>query len=96
MVLDLKILSEITPLDQHLKHLNIKYVVIGGLAFDYCVSATDKDATRLGYSTIVVRSTTRDVSSESCDREEKLMRAAGVIVVEDVKEAIQLLLSKNM
>ena len=87
---------EITPLDQHLKDLDIKYVVIGGLAFDYCVSATAKDAARLGYSTIVVRSATRGISSESCDREEKLMRAAGVIVVEDVKEAIQLLLSKNM
>lgn len=87
---------EITPLDQHLKDLDIKYVVIGGLAFDYCVSATAKDAARLGYSTIVVRSATRGISAESCDREEKLMRAAGAIVVEDVKEAIQLLLSKNM
>jgi nicotinamidase/pyrazinamidase len=87
---------EITPLDQHLKNLNVKNVVIGGLAFDYCVSATAKDAARLGYFTIVVRSATRGISSESCEREEKLMRAAGVIVVEDVKEAIQLLLTKNM
>ena len=83
---------EITPLDQHLKDLNINCVVIGGLAFDYCVSATAKDAARLGYFTIVVRSATRGISPESCDREEKLMRSAGVIVVEDVKEAIQLLL----
>lgn len=87
---------EITPLDQHLKDLDVKYVVIGGLAFDYCVSATAKDAARLGYFTIVVRSATRGISRESCEREEMLMRAAGVIVVEDVKEAIQLLLSKNM
>jgi nicotinamidase/pyrazinamidase len=87
---------EITPLDKHLKDLDIKYVVIGGLAFDYCVSATAKDAARLGYFTIVVRSATRGISSESCEREEKLMCATGVIVVEDVNEAIQLLLTKTM
>jgi nicotinamidase/pyrazinamidase len=87
---------EITPLDKHLKDHDIKYVLIGGLAFDYCVSATAKDAARLGYFTIVVRSATRGISSESCEREEKLMRAVGVIVVEDVNEAIQLLLTKTM
>lgn len=84
--------KEITPLDGHLKSLGIKYVVIGGLAFDYCVSATAKDAARLGYYTIVVRSATRGISPEICEREEVLMRAAGVIVVEDVKETIKLLL----
>jgi nicotinamidase/pyrazinamidase len=83
--------SEITPLDLHLKNLGIKYVVIGGLAFDYCVSATAKDAARLGYSTIVVRSATRGINTKNCEKEEKLMRDAGVIVVENVKELIDLL-----
>jgi len=87
--------QEVTELDQHLKSVGIKYVVIGGLAFDYCVAATAKDAARLGYYTIVVRSATRGISSESCHQEEMLMTAAGVIVVEDVNEAIQLL-KKNM
>ena len=31
-----------------LKEIDIKYVIIGGLVFDYCVSATAKDAARLG------------------------------------------------
>ena len=86
---------EITPLNLHLKGRGIKYVVIGGLAFDYCVSYTARDAARLGYNVIVVRSATRGISPESCEREEGLMRAARVIVVENVAEAMGLL-SKYM
>ena len=59
-----------------IRSLDIKYVVIGGLAFDYCVSA------RLSYVTIIVRSATRGISAE---REENLMRAAGV---EDAEKPI--------
>ena len=77
--------SEITSLDKHLRSLDIKYVVIGGL--DYCVSATSKDSARIGYFTIVVRSATRGISAE---REENLMCAAGVIIVED---AVKLLIN---
>lgn len=86
---------EITPLNLHLKGRGIKYVVIGGLAFDYCVSYTARDAARLGYNVIVVRSATRGISPESCEREEGLMRAARVIVVENVADAMGLL-SKYM
>ena len=85
--------SEITSLDTQLKSFDIKNVVIGGLAFDYCVSATAKDAARLGYNTIIVRSATRGISAESCEREENLMRAAGVIIVEDAQDAVKLLVN---
>ena len=85
--------SEITSLDTQLKSFDIKNVVIGGLAFDYCVSATDKDAARLGYNTIIVRSATRGISAESCEREENLMRAAGVIIVEDAQDTVKLLVN---
>jgi nicotinamidase-related amidase len=85
--------SEITSLNRYLSSLDIKYVVIGGLAFDYCVSATAKDAARLGYVTIVVRSATRGISAESCEREENLMRSAGVIIVEDAEDAVKLLIN---
>jgi nicotinamidase/pyrazinamidase len=86
-------ISEITSLDRQLRSLDIKYVVIGGLAFDYCVSATAKDAARLGYFTIVVHSATRGISAESCQIEENLMRAAGVIIVEDSEDAVKLLVN---
>jgi len=85
--------SEITSLDRNLRSLDIKYVVIGGLAFDYCVSATAKDAARLGYFTIVVRSATRGISSESCEREENLMRSSGVIIVENAEDAVKLIIN---
>ena len=85
--------SEITSLDRNLRSLDIKYVVIGGLAFDYCVSATAKDAARLGYFTIVVRSATRGFSSESCEREENLMRSSGVIIVENAEDAVKLIIN---
>jgi nicotinamidase/pyrazinamidase len=85
--------SEITSLDRNLRSLDIKYVVIGGLAFDYCVSATAKDAARLGYFTIVVRSATRGISPESCEREENLMRASGVIIVENAEDAVKLIIN---
>lgn len=85
--------SEITSLDTQLKSFDIKNVVIGGLAFDYCVSATAKDAARLGYNTIIVRSATRGISAESCEREENLMRNAGVIIVEDAQDAVKLLVN---
>jgi len=86
---------EITPLNLHLKGRGIKYVIIGGLAFDYCVSYTARDAARLGYRVMVVRSATRGISTESCEREEGLMRAAGVILVEDVDEAMHFM-AKNV
>ena len=86
---------EITHLNLHLKGRGIKYVVIGGLAFDYCVSYTARDAARLGYHVMVVRSATRGISPETCEREEGLMRAAGVIVVEDVDEAMDFM-AKNV
>lgn len=85
--------SEITSLDMQLKSFDIKNVVIGGLAFDYCVSATAKDAARLGYNTIIVRSATRGISAESCEREENLMRASGVIIVDDAQDAVKLLVN---
>jgi len=85
--------SEITSLDRNLRSLDIKYVVIGGLAFDYCVSATAKDAARLGYFTIVVSSATRGISPESCEREENLMRTSGVIIVENAEDAVKLIIN---
>jgi len=86
---------EITPLNLHLKGRGIKYAILGGLSFEFCVSYTGRDAARLGYTTIVVRSATRGIYPDICERGEGLMRAAGVIVVEDVAEAMDFL-AKNV
>ncbi len=38
-----------TPLDRHLRALRVRRLFIGGLATDYCVLNTVKDARTLGY-----------------------------------------------
>lgn len=56
-----------TGLDGLLRALGIERVVIGGLALDYCVAATARDAARLGFTTIIVPDACRAVSGEACD-----------------------------
>jgi nicotinamidase-related amidase len=80
--------TEITPLDNQLLARGVTHLVICGLAFDYCVSYTARDAARLGYKVCVVRSATRFVDASSALQEEALMLAAGVVIVEDVAAAL--------
>lgn len=43
-----------TPLDRHLRALKVRRLFIGGLATDYCVLNTVKDALGLGYDVCVL------------------------------------------
>jgi len=86
--------GEVTPLHLHMNGNNIKYVFIGGLAFDYCVSYTARDAAKHGYTVCVVRSATEGITAEGCEREESLMRKAGVLILENV-DAVEDFLTKN-
>jgi nicotinamidase/pyrazinamidase len=43
-----------TPLDRHLRALKVRRLFIGGLATDYCVLNTVKDALALGYDVCVL------------------------------------------
>ena len=70
--------QEITPLLDSLREKKITHVIVVGLAFDYCVSYTAKDAVKNGFKTCVVRAASRGVSTESCLKEEAHMRDAGV------------------
>jgi nicotinamidase/pyrazinamidase len=80
--------TEITSLYTELEARRITHLVIGGLAFDYCVAYTARDATRLGYKVCVVRSASRAVAASSALHEEALMLATGVVIVEDVAAAL--------
>lgn len=73
--------SEITPLLDHLKRLHITHVVIAGLAYDYCVSYTARDAAHHGFQTCVVRSACMGISPVSSNVETALMLEAGVTLV---------------
>lgn len=72
-----------TELDGLLRDLEIRRVVVVGLALDVCVKATILDAVRLGYETVVVRDGTAPVDLQPGDGEravEEVMKA-GVSVV---------------
>ena len=78
--------KENTQLDKELKKWGIKNVVVCGLAFDYCVSYTARDAAKFGYNVCVVRSACRGISPSTCADEELLMKAAGVKIVDNVDQ----------
>jgi nicotinamidase/pyrazinamidase len=50
-----------TELDQHLQEDGIKRLIVGGLATDYCVLNTVKDARVLGYDVVVLLRAVRAV-----------------------------------
>ena len=53
---------EKTNLDQHLKQAKVKRLFVGGLATDYCVLNSVRDAIRLDYSVIVLEDAIRAVN----------------------------------
>lgn len=70
-----------TDLDALLRERGMKRVVVLGLAYDYCVAYTAKDAAALGYEVYVVKSGCRAVAADSAAKEETAMLAAGVKIV---------------
>ena len=54
-------------LDEYLKSLGVRKVILAGLATDYCVRATALDALRLGYDTTVVTDAVRAVNVQEGD-----------------------------
>jgi nicotinate phosphoribosyltransferase len=56
-----------TDLDQSLKMLKVRHLYIGGLATDYCVFNTVKDALKLGYSVTLLLDAMRPVDIKPGD-----------------------------
>jgi len=75
---------ERTPLLDNLKALGITDVVVCGLALDYCVSYTARDAAAAGFNTYVIEDATRGITPETVSSELALMATAGVTVVPTV------------
>ncbi|KAI5847540.1 Isochorismatase-like protein [Tricharina praecox] len=72
----------VSELSGLLKEKGVTDVYVAGLAMDYCVLATARDAVKFGFRTWVVREGTRAVGGEEGARTaEKEMREAGVTVV---------------
>ena len=68
-----------TDFDQRLRAAKIRRLFVGGLATDYCVLNTVKDALALGYATVVLTDTIRPVEVKPGDGERALaeMRRLG-------------------
>jgi len=68
-----------TDLEQQLRAVGVRRVFVGGLATDYCVLATVKDAVRAGFRVFVLGDAVRAVDARTGDGDKALdtMRAAG-------------------
>jgi len=72
-----------TDLDRLLTRQNIQRLFIGGLATDYCVLNTVKDALSLGYRTLLLQDAIRAVNSSPGDghRAEAEMARLGAVTI---------------
>jgi len=73
-----------TDLNERLQAAGIRRLLIGGLATDYCVLNTVKDALKNGYTVLVLQDAIRAVNVEPQDGEKALeeMARLGAVLVE--------------
>ena len=71
-----------TQMDDLLKRHHIKAIIIFGLATDYCVRATSRDALRIGYEVAVIESLCRGVAEDTTRQAIVEMKTAGVKLIE--------------
>lgn len=71
-------------LEQRMRDAGVHRVFVGGLATDYCVLATVKDAVKAGFEVLVLGDATRAVDAEpgDGDRAVDAMTAAGAAIIE--------------
>ncbi|MBI4987307.1 MAG: nicotinamidase [Rhodocyclales bacterium] len=73
-----------TDLDDWLKRAGVRRAFVGGLATDYCVLNTVRDALRLGYATFLLLDAVRAVDVQAGDGERAIdeMRRLGAEAIE--------------
>jgi nicotinamidase-related amidase len=73
-----------TDLDELLRTAGIRRLFVGGLATDYCVLNTVRDALRLGYTVLLLRDAVRavDITAGDGDRAMAEMQALGAHAIE--------------
>ncbi len=75
-----------TGLGEHLRRRGVRSLLVAGLALDYCVEASCRDAVREGFQVSLVLPATRAVNVDPGDGERAIqeLRAGGVTVLEEV------------
>lgn len=73
-----------TDLDDWLKHAGVSRIFVGGLATDYCVLNTVRDALRLGYAAFLLLDAVRAVDVQAGDGSRAIdeMRRLGATAIE--------------
>ena len=67
-----------TDLDDWLKRSGVRRVFVGGLATDYCVLNTVRDACKLGYATYLLQDAVRAVDVAAGDGERAIAQMCGL------------------
>ena len=67
-----------TDLDRRLNKLGIKRLLVGGLATDYCVLNTVRDALNLGYEVLLLEDACRAVNVEPDDGDQAVREMMGL------------------
>jgi len=72
-----------TDLALRLRQLQVKRLLVGGLATDYCVLSTVRDARKAGFEVLLLEDAIRAVNAQAGDgeRAEREMREAGAVPV---------------
>lgn len=70
-----------TGLNGYLKSLGVKRVFVVGLAADYCVYYTAKDALKEGYKTIIIADATRPIDASNFEHAKADLRSKGGSIV---------------
>ena len=70
-----------TELDTKLKEKAVQRVFVTGLALDYCVYFSAKDAKKLDYETYVIEDATRGISKEGITKALQDMRNSGIKII---------------
>ncbi len=68
-----------TGVIEFLKSRDIKTVIVGGLALDYCVATTATQLRQAGFAVIINLAATRGISVATCEQAEASLRALGVV-----------------
>lgn len=71
---------------EFLKCNNIKTVIVGGLATDYCVATTAKQLKTAGFSVIINLSSCRGIDKDGIDTAIAEMKDMGIVFVDSHKE----------
>jgi nicotinamidase/pyrazinamidase len=87
--------TESTGVIEFLKQKGIDTVLVGGLAFDYCVKTTALQLKRAGFNVVVNLSATRGIAESTMHQAELELDAAGVRMVTTVDELMTPAVPRN-